>query len=276
MAIEIVTHIDDLNATYPTATDDVSEGDDHIRNIKTALKTDFPSITDVVTASHTDLNRCDITTIGKITAGEVVTADGSGNIDCNNANFTNVDIDTGTIAGAVTGATQSAGDNSTRLATTAYADRVSGIGYLKVKSLTGTLNNDSTVDSDGELKFIDVATGKYKIELMLYVSANGTDLQTTGFKWGFVRTGWDSANSMYNASIAVLTAGNGETLANTFASELSTKIAGANFYAIHIVGTMEATNSINELTLQWAQETATAVDTYLVKNSWMSMTAENS
>jgi hypothetical protein len=59
MTVESVTHISDLNATYPAAGDSRSEGDDHIRNIKTALLTDFPAVTGAVTASHTELNLVD-------------------------------------------------------------------------------------------------------------------------------------------------------------------------------------------------------------------------
>lgn len=56
MALETVTHISDLVATNPTSTDPKSEGDNHLRNIKTALKTDFPNISGVVTKTHTQLN----------------------------------------------------------------------------------------------------------------------------------------------------------------------------------------------------------------------------
>lgn len=41
MALETVSHLSDLVATNPTAGDPVSQGDDHIRNIKTALLADL-------------------------------------------------------------------------------------------------------------------------------------------------------------------------------------------------------------------------------------------
>lgn len=44
MTIESVSFPNDLNATYPAATDARSEGDDHIRNIKTAVKAAFPGL----------------------------------------------------------------------------------------------------------------------------------------------------------------------------------------------------------------------------------------
>jgi len=59
MALESVTHISDLNASNPTTGDGLTEGDDHIRNIKTALKTDLPNINGVVSASDEDLSACE-------------------------------------------------------------------------------------------------------------------------------------------------------------------------------------------------------------------------
>ena len=56
MPLESVTHISDLVATNPTSSDPKSQGDDHIRNIKVALKTDFPAINSPVLASSTELN----------------------------------------------------------------------------------------------------------------------------------------------------------------------------------------------------------------------------
>ena len=59
MTIESVTYISDLNASYPAAGDAKSEGDDHIRNIKTGIKTTFPNISGAVTPTHTELNYVD-------------------------------------------------------------------------------------------------------------------------------------------------------------------------------------------------------------------------
>lgn len=56
MGLEAVTHISDLVATNPALGDPKSEGDDHIRNIKSALKTDFPNVNNVVSASDEELS----------------------------------------------------------------------------------------------------------------------------------------------------------------------------------------------------------------------------
>lgn len=56
MTVESVSFISDLNASYPAAGDNLTEGDDHIRNIKTAIKASFTGVTGAVTATHTELN----------------------------------------------------------------------------------------------------------------------------------------------------------------------------------------------------------------------------
>ena len=67
MGLESVTHITDLNTLWPLSTDAKSSGDDHLRNIKVALKTDLANVTGAVTATHTDLN----TLAGAATTGGV-------------------------------------------------------------------------------------------------------------------------------------------------------------------------------------------------------------
>ncbi len=71
--LEVVTHISDLNASWPLGSDLSSTSDDHIRNIKTALKTDFPNINAAVTATPTQLN----TTANLTASGSNLTGAGS-------------------------------------------------------------------------------------------------------------------------------------------------------------------------------------------------------
>lgn len=56
MPLETGTHISELNAANPPATDGLSQADDHLRKIKLALTTDFPNVAGAVTATHTALN----------------------------------------------------------------------------------------------------------------------------------------------------------------------------------------------------------------------------
>jgi hypothetical protein len=61
MAKEVATYISQLTATNPVASDSVSVGDDHIRMLKTVLKTQFSGLTGTtaVTASEAEMNLID-------------------------------------------------------------------------------------------------------------------------------------------------------------------------------------------------------------------------
>ncbi|MEY4429858.1 MAG: hypothetical protein RLZZ182_2547, partial [Pseudomonadota bacterium] len=56
MALETGTYISDLVATNPTATDLRSEGDNHLRLIKSTIKATWPNVSGAVTPTHTVLN----------------------------------------------------------------------------------------------------------------------------------------------------------------------------------------------------------------------------
>ena len=73
MALESTTYINGLVATNPTGTDPKSQGDDHIRLVKSAIKNTFSGVTGEVTATHTELNALDGITA---TASELNILDG--------------------------------------------------------------------------------------------------------------------------------------------------------------------------------------------------------
>ena len=56
MPLETANFIDGLNISNPAATDGLADADNHLRLIKSALKSTFPSITGAVNATHTELN----------------------------------------------------------------------------------------------------------------------------------------------------------------------------------------------------------------------------
>lgn len=56
MSVESASYINQLNESNPTSSDLKSEGDNHIRLLKSTLKTTFPNVTGAVTATHTELN----------------------------------------------------------------------------------------------------------------------------------------------------------------------------------------------------------------------------
>lgn len=73
MGLEAATYISGLVATNPVgATDPVSQGDDHIRLLKSVLLATLPGLTGAVSATHTELNQLHggiLTSIGDGTAG---------------------------------------------------------------------------------------------------------------------------------------------------------------------------------------------------------------
>ena len=77
MGLEAGTHINSLVATNPVgATDPKSQGDDHLRLIKSTILNTFPAITGAVTATHTAINQTSVGTGGTFPAinGSALTA----------------------------------------------------------------------------------------------------------------------------------------------------------------------------------------------------------
>lgn len=56
MAVETATNINQLDATLPTGNDLKSEGDNHIRLLKSAIKLTWPNVTATLTASSVEFN----------------------------------------------------------------------------------------------------------------------------------------------------------------------------------------------------------------------------
>jgi hypothetical protein len=56
MGLELATYIADLVPTWPLGSDKIRQGDDHLRNIKSALKNTFPNLNGPVTATPESLN----------------------------------------------------------------------------------------------------------------------------------------------------------------------------------------------------------------------------
>ena len=59
MGLETGTYISDLVATNPAASDPKSQGDDHLRLIKSTLLATLPNVTGAITPTHTELNYVD-------------------------------------------------------------------------------------------------------------------------------------------------------------------------------------------------------------------------
>jgi hypothetical protein len=68
MTVETATNISQLNASYPAASDPKSEGDDHIRLVKSTLQATFPGITGVETSSATSNVATKVATTSQVQA----------------------------------------------------------------------------------------------------------------------------------------------------------------------------------------------------------------
>jgi hypothetical protein len=109
MALETGTFINSLNAANPTTNDPKSQGDDHLRLIKSAIKNTFTAITGAINATHTEINFVQGVTSAIQT-------------QLNNLMATKGEIAGQAWTGIHTFVTQAALDSTTKAATTAYTD----------------------------------------------------------------------------------------------------------------------------------------------------------
>lgn len=56
MTIEAAPYVSSLNANYPAIGDPKSEGDDHLRLLKSSIVASFPNISGPVTLTHAEIN----------------------------------------------------------------------------------------------------------------------------------------------------------------------------------------------------------------------------
>ena len=124
MALETGNYIDDLVITNPTASDPISQGDDHLQLIKKVVKQSFPSVDSAVHAIHPTSTE----PATSLTAG-LMWFDTAANLlkirnEANDAWITlavsiitsnSVDVDAGTVDGAVIGGTTPAAITGTTL-----------------------------------------------------------------------------------------------------------------------------------------------------------------
>ena len=136
MALETGTYISDLVSTNPTGSDQKNTADDHIRLIKSTVKTTFPNVSGAVTPTHTELNYVDGVTSAIQTQ-----------IDTKGAHAGQVWTGTHNYTGAtLTMTTQSQGDNTTKGATTSYVDTGLALkGNINAQTWTGTHTFSSAI-----------------------------------------------------------------------------------------------------------------------------------
>ena len=143
MALESATFIDGLVATNPTSSDNVSDGDNHIRLLKTTIKASFPSITGAMNKSHTQLNTAvdDVEAATNAnTASTIVKRNASGNFAAGTITAALTGNVTGNLTGNVTGDVTGNADTATAWETS------------RTVTLTGDVSGSATgVDGSGDV-----------------------------------------------------------------------------------------------------------------------------
>jgi len=163
MGLESATYISQLVATNPLATDPISQGDDHLRLIKSVLQAQFSglsgttavtssgaelNILDGVTATSTELNYLDITTLGTSEASKVVTADANGDVTIADGAY---DFDVAShdgTNGLLLGGTLVTATATELNLIDGYTGTTAELNYNDVTTL-GTVQTSKTVTADG-------------------------------------------------------------------------------------------------------------------------------
>lgn len=139
MALETGTYINDLNTNNPPGSDGKSQGDEHIRLLKSTIKTTFVNITGEVSATHTELNLldgCTATTaeLNKLAgySGDIPTT-GGGNFPNVNADVTATDDQISKLGPQQEGVVD---------ATNGGADDLTEIDWTAINALNGSSGSD--------------------------------------------------------------------------------------------------------------------------------------
>ena len=265
MGLESVTHLDDLDATNPVGTDPRSEGDDHIRNVKTALLTDFPSISGVVTSTHSELNFVDVAA-GTLTASKAIVVDGSSKID--NLNIDNLNINGNTISSTDTNGTVTITPHGTgdiildgqkwpqADGSANYLLKTNGSGQL---SWVENLAEDWATKSDGT-----VASSEYSAKAYAIGGTGITDASGKGSAKEWATNAEDDTvdTSEYSAKHYSIKAGASSSSATSSASTATTKATSATSSATSATASAAtATTKANEAAAS-AVAAAASADTF--------------
>lgn len=143
MALESSTYISGLVVTNPTSSDNVGDGDNHIRLLKSTIRATFPNIDGALTATHTAIDGAVTATTDATsanTASKIVARDSSGNFSA------------GTVTAALSGNASTASRWATARTISLTGD-VTGSASIRGDanaSITATVANNShdhTIDN---------------------------------------------------------------------------------------------------------------------------------
>ena len=227
MALESTTYISGLVVTNPTSSDNISDGDNHIRLLKSTVKATFPNLTGAVTGTQGAINTAVSTANAATnanTASAIVKRDSSGNFSA------------GTVTAALTGNVNGNAATATALATSrsiALAGDLSGSANFNG---TSNISISAVVADDSHNHVIGNIDG-LSTQLAAKAPVSTTLTTSTGF-------GGDVSGA-YNA---IVVANDSHTHDTRYFTESE---ADARFLGINAVpqSALTATHSTNAL--QW-------------------------
>lgn len=146
MALESTTYINGLIATNPTSSDNVGDGDNHIRLLKSTILATMPNVAGAITGTHTQLNTAVSLTqaaTDQATANTLAKRDASGNIRAGTF-YGNV---VGNVTGTVSGGSSTAG-SATSAGTAAQAAKWT---TARTITLAGDLSGSTSIDGQADV-----------------------------------------------------------------------------------------------------------------------------
>ena len=163
MALDPANYIDELSITDPTATDLVSQGDDQIRTVKRAVKQSFPSVDIAVNAIHTSATEPAVSVAEGLVW--IDTSGGAGNhvakiydgsafivLPFSVEAAKTVDVDGGTIDGAVIGGATPAAISGTTLDASTSLVLATGATVTGIDNATLATGSATLLATQGAIK----------------------------------------------------------------------------------------------------------------------------
>ena len=178
MGLETATYISQLTATNPTSSDPVSQGDDHLRLIKSVLQSQFTTLgAAAVTTTAAELNLLDGKTTLDVEGTAVLSTGETGTtkflrVDGDNSSSWQVPPDTNTTYTAGDGLDLSGTEFSTDLksagglaidSTELTVDFTSDNSWTGSQRATTVTDNDGSYDMNGGQNFITTPSGSTTI-----------------------------------------------------------------------------------------------------------------
>lgn len=201
-----------------------------------------------------DGTNIDISSAGAITlSGNLTLSSGAG-----------VGIDGGGLTDCAGSTSKLLWSSSTKQFSCGTDENGSASTALVEKDADETVNNSNSLQDDDHLKYTMAADTAYAIEMSIHYTSptGGPD-----FRYAFTIPAGASMNLMGQGFTGATAVANCRIIVSGTACVLSG--SATPDWTISVIGIVQTAGTPGDFQLQWAQNSATAVDTVVKKNSWM-------